>query len=1123
MIDNKEKKYFASIGEQPGALNSDDAFFAIGQNEWVNAENVRTLTTDAGETATLESIGGTLSLSSPQPSLTFLTIGAAEDTENSRFCFFKYCTTGPWHKIVCWDDILQQEFDVLLAAQVEGGLNFDKDSLIHSVRIVDGLLYWTDNLNAQRKINIDAGIKLNNPSYVTSVAAYTSPIDYKVITLLRPPPLYSLSVSKVTQPSLTNNFLKTDAFQFAYSYHYRDGETSVLSNYSQLAPYNISTDTYNRIDVVVSFNELIPQDAQQVNIATRYGNVPNFFIIKTWDKNNAADLAEIQAHNAGITQLTYSFYNDQIGQPLDSAYSVKPFDSVPVLSETLEVARERLFLGNNIEGYDAPTITSLAASFTSQTNNAGADGTWGKIIYQSHSTFEAHFFITLTNVGVYNGYYDTSAGALTTPVAWATMTFIGTTESDILAYWPKPPATGVFFTPSLPNVVTITGAPFSVSLIGSLCYKSNSPYRVAVQFYDFGDRKSGVVENGQTYQTADRAYGTLSYTVSLDWTLSNTNAINEIPDWATHYAVVRTKCLRTSFFLQAKAANLTYVTKDANGDYKFETSAYAATLNGVGIDISSLNNFAMGYLFNEGDIIKIYKTGDSNVYSLKITGQSGKWLIAELQNLSTLGTATTPYTTSLFEIYTPYYQSFNEAYFETGDMYAINSPGTTSREYSVLSDSIRGDVVILNRGSYLTENMSGNDAYYKNWYTDAGRPCFKDTLGQKAKTNSVSWSNIYIPGSNNNGLSSFDALDQKLLPIECGSLNKLQLTSKVSNELGVVMLGVCAKETASLYIGEVQLVGQTGNAFIAQAPQVIGTINVLKGSFGTINPESVVEFRGNVFWFDAGNGKVIQYSSNGLFPISGYKMTRFWKLFSDLYMSMTVAEIEALGSRPYIFTQVDPQHNELLLSIPKLSNTPPKGYLPDYPDTIYPFDIWDAQGKTIVFKLDAGYSQPHWQGSYAFNPEYFITLQNKLYSFYQGNLYLHNQTSNYNQFYGIQHKSKIMFVSNQVPNRPKVYNSISVEGNLIPTLTYFRSESPYIQASDLVDFDYNNLEGFYYATLYRNKLIPTATGFNTNGLLTAEKMRTNNLLIMLEFTINTEPLELRFTTIGYTPSIGHTT
>jgi len=237
---------------------------------------------------------------------------------------------------------------------------------------------------------------------------------------------------------------------------------------------------------------------------------------------------------------------------------------------------------------------------------------------------------------------------------------------------------------------------------------------------------------------------------------------------------------------------------------------------------------------------------------------------------------------------------------------------------------------------------------------------------------------------------------------------------------------------------------------------------------------------------------------------------------------MTAAEIEALGNRPFIFMTVDPYHDELLISIPKLLNTPPKGYLPDYPSTIYPFDVWDGQGKTMVFDLK---SEPNrWMPPQTFVSENFITLQNKLFSFKSGQLYIHNQTTGYNQFYGVQNKSKLMFVCNQEPNGLKVYNNISIQnnsGNLVPSLTYFYVDNPYQQATDLVDFDWNNLEGVLYATLYRNKLVPTATGYDTNGLLTAEKIRTNALKVMLQFDVTNTPLQLRFVTVGYINSIGH--
>jgi len=1123
---DKEKKYFLSEDSQ---LNADDATFAVSPNSWVNAENIRTKSTDSGVTGTVESIGGTLLLSTPQPSITFVTIGEVDDTENSRICYFKKCTTGPWDKITCWDDSLQQELDVLLSSQVTGGLNFDKNYLIHSANVVNGLLYWTDNLNDQRRVNIDAGIKLNNPSYVTTTEAYTSPIDPTVITVLRKPPAYPLGITKVeqTSPVLTNNFIETFAGQFSYRYYYRDGEVSVPAVYSLLAPYNSTGQDYNRIDIIVPVSEYINQDVQSVDILMKYGNENTFSIIKSWDKSVTSEAAEIAAHNAGTTLLTYSFYNDTTGAALDEAYSLKPFDSVPIRSNTLEIFNNRLGFGNNLEGYTTPYTTSLDGTLVDQSEGGNVTATWIKATYNS-GTITYYAYLADTNE-FFSTIYSPPFPATVDytfftfrALGWGNFTAYLLTFGTLLS---------VTYEGSTSDVIN---APSPTSLIGQRCFKSGGAYKLSVTFYDYGDRKCGVtgatmvsgVSMGQaSFKIPDRSYDGVSYVTSLNWTLSNLDAVNEIPDWATHYSVLITNCLSTRFFLQARSktstTSMTYVTRDTDNSYLFTTSAYDSGLAGVGVDITNLQNFGMGYVYSEGDIINIHKDGDATVYRLSVIAQDGRWLVCELQDLGTLDATTL----TLFEIYTPYIQSVNEPYYEVAQTYPINNAGTLSREYSATAGSIRGDVTLLDRGTspnnYLTEVMSPNDKYYLNWYTDRGRPNFIDRIGQQLKTTNISYSNVLIPGTRTNGLSSFDALDETNIPQECGSIQKLQITSKVQDEKGIVMLAICANETASLYIGEVQLYGSNAPSTLAQAPNVIGTINILKGSRGTTHPESVTEYRGNVYWWDNINGRIVQYSSGGLFDISSYKMTRFWKLFSDLFNSMTTAEIEALGSRPFVFTTVDPYHNELLISIPKLSNTPPKGYMPDYPSMIFPFDIYDAQEKTIVYKLDTGEGKPYWMGAYTFAPEYFATLWNKTYAFKNGHLYLMNQTENYNELFGVQYSSKIMVVSNQMPTKPKMYNNTTSESNLVPSFVYMYNNYPIQQSSDLVDEDFRDYEGNFYATIKRNKLVSTATGYTTDGLMTGAKMRNVAMWIMFEWRVTTVPLELKFIDIGYSISTGN--
>lgn len=1028
-----EKKFFAAIGEQSGQLDADSAPFAVGINSWVNMQDFRIGSTDKGVTMVAESVGGTLRLSTPSPSVSFIELGKEEDIVRNRIIYFYYNTTTTEHKIEVYDKTANVIYLALLSSQITGGLNFNKSFPIHSARVAGNVIYWTDNYNEPKKLNIDAAIKMNNPSYSTSEAAYINPLEAEVDYIIRKPPNTPLVGTKFTQPSVLVNDVENFAGMFAWRYLFRDGEKSVASTPSNFLNYNTPTEVYNLITVVANMSEHINQDVQQVDFLVRYGNSGNYFVIKSWNKNVSVQAAQIANHNAGIAGLNYSFYNDKIGLALDAAYSYKPFDSVPLLSRGLEISLSRLLLGYNLEAYNSPVLSSLSVV----------------PFYENTLPFQ-------------------------NPIMKA-----GGTKK-----------LGIVFRDRFKRVI---GNVFT-----------NDNLRVTVN---------------------DRDYDYATYCSHFNWTLGSGARPDEIPVEAYYYEVVITRELTTRFFMEARSINLKYIIKNVTtGVFSFQDN-YTSGAYGVAVNIALLESESMGYLFEptSGDIMKLYKLGDPTVYKLPVIGQEGNWVFIKLENLGNFTPVLSGTDKFIFEIFTPYKEVGDDPFYTTGLLYTITNPGLSTRFYQTGGAAIYGDVYLYNRatpyGTYRAENMSSNNKHWKEWLGNWGEVNINLTSKQVRKNTAVRWSNVLIEGTQTNGLSSFDALDEKILPLDLGALQKLMQTSKVQ-EQGNIVLAIGEDDTASLYMGEVQVVGADRNAFLSSAPNVIGTVNVLKGNFGTIDPETVFEYRGNVYWLDRSNGRVIQYSLNGLFPISNYKMTRFWKLWCQKRNSMTAAEVEAFGGRPFVFFTVDPAHDELLISIPKLSNTPPKGYLPDYPSTIYPFDPLDYQQKVMVYDL----KESRWLGSYSFYAEGFATLQNELYSFRFGQLYLHNQYNNQANYYGVQYTPKIMCVANQNPTKPKVYHNVSVESNIVPLSMYFYNSYPIQQSSDLVDFSFRNVEGNWCANILRNKLVPTATGFNTNGLLTAEVMRNVAMYVMAEFSVSgSNPVQLKFLNIGYIPSVGNTT
>lgn len=1130
-----EKKYFGN-----GSGNFDDADFILQPNQWVNMENCRVGSTDNGVIGTVESIGKVVFLSDPEPSVTNVVIGSAIDEENNRILYFLKDLYGPFDKIVCYDLSQDIFLTVLFNFQVTGGLNFDKNSLIHSTRVNDGMLYWVDGeQNQPRKVNINAGLNLNYPILFPDVEPYTFPVDWREITLIKPPPPLAPNIQKNEDATFANNFIANESFSFAYQYIYYDNETTVLGTYSPASRLNKVTDDFNRIIVSMDINERVPSTVRIVNLVVRISN--KAFIIKTWDKDVSAEAGEIEDQNDGTQVLTFNFYNNITGQAISDDVVLKPFDSVPIYSETLEIAKNRIHLGNNVEGYDTPVTTSLSYILT-EVEISGATGLTKNLIEviagQDNDRYSA-YYVYITELSPV-GYYAITATeqscspcsspppfpAPPTTVAISGLTFRGATQADAMASAAAAfgVGLGVYVFTTTGDIVTITGSSVSTYDI----FKTQSQYKIGVVFYDFAMRKCGVVTKPFSSGVADpglvsipaRNYAMTTGVNSIVWSLSNTDAVNEIPDWAYYYTVVRTLNLRTRYFLQAiqQTSNAKYVTKDADGNYEFTSSTFVSGAVGIGLDTTSLIQAGLGYVFTPGDVCYLIKADDT-AYTLSVIDQSGKYIIV---NVPEGGIGDLSTFRMVYEIYTPYQSSDQEPYYEMGNMYRVLNPGTVDRIYEVVSDVFSPDAYALTRNfdsvTYFAEAMSPNDRFFSRWDNDSGKVNFVVKQGQRRKAQNISFSNTFIPGTATNGLSTFEALNEASVPLENGPIRKLMLTSKTQDQ-GNVMLAICENETSSVYLGETQIVDSSGaTQFFASATGVIGTINNLKGSFGTINPESVTEFRGNVYWVDIPNGKVVQYSLNGLFPISSYKMSRYWQLFSEQYLSMTQSQIEALGSRPFIFTTVDPKHWELLISVPKLLNTPPKGYLPDYPSRVYPFDIWDGQAKTLVYKLNM---EPNfWQGSYTFgNVEGFVAIQNRTFKFRNGWLFELNSTG----VSGTTFFPRIMFICNQVPSRPKVYNNISLEVNLVPTLTYFMSEEPYQQISNLQDFDWENKEGVLYSQIYRNVLTPSATGLVPNALVVGEKMRTFALRVMLEFNTTNEPLELRFVNLGYSISLGHKT
>jgi len=1118
MIDQKQIRL--------AGVNNDDALELLGEGDYLNLMNARIGLSQGGKAQRIENIYGTklLSQSVYPPYGSNKCIGSVTDTQKNRIIYFIYNTVND-NGIYCHDIASQVTYAVIYDSQIVSGLGFSKDYFIaRNAKVVGDLLIFTDNLNEPRSINIEAGIKANQSGYVTTVAPYAFPLNYEDITLVKRTPIYPQTSAKRVDGDFVNNYIYKNAYQFTYRYIYRDNQYSELAAFSNLQNANLLADQFNCIDIKVPYSEKIDNIVSKIEFIVRYGNSGKSFVYKQYNKADTVDAAAIVAHNAGTTQLGVTFYDDILGIAVDDIEANTSAPTVPIYAKTLEVARNRLFLGSTVNGYTTPLKTSLSAVTSTDTGASTVTGSWWTVYWTTEVGInKERSFIYLTNVtGYASGYYFYST-VLFPPdpplsIAIGDLTF-QSADIDINIIDNDGTITSSVFR----NLAsTITGAS-SASLGGQSIFKSNSTYFLSIAFYDRFRRKCGVVKKSVKVVSDKRQFGNIPYTTAINWTLQNTDSLNEIPDWAYYYQIHTTKNITTRFFLQTRPKTSTYVDKNSiTGGLTYAITAYASTVYAVAFDLSLLYNYGLGYTYTDGDLLNVY-VGTSFV-TLRIIGVDGNYVLCSPKDLGILNSSYA----CVVELFTPYKSSTSEPYFETGLVYSVTNPATSLRSYSVLSSSILGDITILTRKDvanidYLVEAMSPNDLSWQIWETNTGWANFFDSIGQTKKTTTISFSDTYINGTQINGLNRFQPLNQKEIGFDTGGIQKLQLVSKEQQQ-GTVMLVICTNDTLSAYLEETQVVASSTNTFVSVSLNVIGTVNSLKARYGTTTPETVVQYLDNVFWIDLLNGVAIQYSTNGLFPISSYKMASFFQKYAKDYMAASTSDLDNINGFHIIPTCIDPFHKRFTVTLPALiyqnyaPTLPSYSSIPSYATSIIDrFDIYDKLGKTLTFSLD----ENRWKENFEYTQEWMEYNGNLMFGFKNGAMYIHDADSvNYNKFYGTQYPVRFCYTPNLPISTIKDMMGLTIEGNVAPDFSVCLVTYPNQQITDLTSSDYTDKEGVFYASLFRDRLSPNTSGTPENKMYYGDVLRGKTPMIQVEFKQYNALMYIQFTDVAFSQSRG---
>jgi hypothetical protein len=188
---------------------------------------------------------------------------------------------------------------------------------------------------------------------------------------------------------------------------------------------------------------------------------------------------------------------------------------------------------------------------------------------------------------------------------------------------------------------------------------------------------------------------------------------------------------------------------------------------------------------------------------------------------------------------------------------------------------------------------------------------------------------------------------------------------------------------------------------------VLGQAMVYQGNHGiSTHPESFAYFRNNIYFTDAKRGDVIQLTpANGqMFPISSKGMSNFFR--------------DRIGTASKLIGCYNGANKAYILSM--------QGYDPNDVSIGSETIPSETSNVTIGYSMRTG----GWTSRYSYVPESGVTLNNKFYTFKNGQIYLHNSdTAARNNFYGVQYDSEVQFIFNDNPTFVSDWLTLNYEGS----------------------------------------------------------------------------------------------
>lgn len=825
-------------------------------------------------------------------------------------------------------------------------------------------------------------------------------------SLIKAPPLAPPLTKRKPDSSFSRNLISAYNFQFAYRYVYKDNEKSVFSPLSKVSVAETIPNVkslVNTIEVTYQVEGEVLPFIKEVELAYRIGNVGDYYI---FDINKSPKYTNV-----------VNFYNDVQITPVSEEESSKLFEPVDD-AETITAFKDRVFTANLTTGFEQEnsfiTVTSVISGDTKPCFKHGGNYGLGIAFYDKFGR---------TNGVVY--------------------------EKSV----------------NIPDIVADIDTGYAGSKLVTLKVKTS------------GDKPTWA-ERFQIVMTKER-----NYQIYAQYPVNVLYYVADKPDFEDYTPADTQTIINDRVYLKSPGAeyNFTHLQFPNNTPFMPDKECFIKLLNKdmeVMPVIDVVGDMIVTNKLNTQDtklFIEVYKPkktknqlffeiGESHPMSewgkeIPVTGDNYRiQLFYDITKYRYSDYGTTGLTYTLTKEENPFIISptpnFDNTFVNTD---AIVEPVLTGFDV----ERSKGFLGIFNKRITsirpMFENTVINAAFtlnYANVVSDWGRPLIKMEGARRIKeTTTIRFSNTYVQGSGINGLSTFNILDSYVLPTERTPIRKLQ-------PAGDVLLCFHEKNVTSLYVGEGFIkVGDNGEEILSKTRDVIGADRQLEGGYGTIHPESVVEYKGRVYWWDDNKRTVCRYTREGIYPLSKHHMENHFRQKS--YKNQRVIGV------------IDQYYNQYILI---------------FPDQVIAFNITQERWESFYT----------WQNSAGVKPEMAIKLDDRLYSFLDKRVWKHHDGA-YNTFYGSLHNSSIRFVSNNEEGKIQRYVALAYTGTKLSENEEAKVVKCYTeegQETFIPSFEFRLRENKYYASVFRDIHTPNLPD-DTLAFRSGDEMRGETLDVEL--------------------------